>query len=247
MFEDLTQMEKEIETFRNNISASSELVEGISLLISETKKQKESMSASTESLIKKLEASVAQFKKDQDKAVQVLGESNDTMLNALQQNLKSEQQNRIAEIESIQGEIKKCLEVSSADADKHLKALTDTGEALTAALRQGADSFQMAANQNIEQMNSDCQCIISEAKNTMTNLQTDYEKQLLQAESTIKDYQKSAEDKYNEFVERLERTNVDQIFKQVQDLKKSVNIKFALLMSGVLATLALNIYVLLMH
>ena len=43
MFEDVAQMEKEIESFRKNMLASSELVEGIAQLITETKKQKDEM------------------------------------------------------------------------------------------------------------------------------------------------------------------------------------------------------------
>jgi hypothetical protein len=48
MFKDVAEMEREIETFRKNVVASSELVEGISQLTAETMKQKESFSASTE-------------------------------------------------------------------------------------------------------------------------------------------------------------------------------------------------------
>lgn len=305
MFEDVAQMEKEIESFRKNMLASSELVESVAQLITETKKQKDEMSASTKALIKELEACVAQFKADHDGALQSLSRNNEALLRSVQSDMSSEQQRRISEIKLIQGDIKECLEASSADAKKQLAELSSTGKVLTSAFHQDAESvkssnasqmqklasdnaeamdtlhkniaseqeklikelhdiqkaldeclaavhldaenFQKISTQNIEQMDESCQRIISDTKATMDSLQSDFASKLQQIESTIKGYQAAAEDKYTEFVDRLERTNVDQIFKEVQDLKHSVQIKFAILMGGVGAALITNIIVLLTH
>ena len=61
---------------------------------------------------------------------------------------------------------------------------------------------------------------------------TVYLDNLKEAESVIREYQSEAEKKYLQFVQRLETTNVDQIFKEVQDLKKSIQQKFVIQMIG---------------
>ena len=158
MFEDIAQMEKEIETFRKNIAASSELVEGISQLTEATKQREESFSASTDSLIKRIDACILQIKEDHASALQALNNENSSTINTLQKNLLSEQSSRLAELERIKSELE--------------------------------------------------------------NMQASYAEKLTQTELIIKEYQKNAEQQYNDFVHRLETTNVDQIFKEVQELKQ---------------------------
>lgn len=152
MFEDITQMEKEIETFRSNIIASSELVESIANLTEAIKEQEESFTSSSKTIIKKLSDSQKAF------------------------DSKSEEQ-----------------------------------------LKQYAN----LSNRTVE-----------EIKNNLSSLQTAHAEKLHQTEEVIISYQKEAESKYSDFVKKLEETNVDQIYKEVQDLKKSIQTKFMILMAG---------------
>lgn len=152
MFEDITQMEKEIETFRSNIIASSELVESITNLTDAVKQQEESFNSSSKAIIKSLTDSEKEF------------------------DSKSEEQ------------IKQYKDISK---------------------------------QTIEEM-----------KSNLSSLQTSYADKLHQTEEIIISYQKEAESKYSDFVKKLEETNVDQIYKEVQDLKKSIQTKFMILMAG---------------
>ena len=76
MFEDIAQMEKEIEEFRKNIVASSEFIKGISDLTEATKKQKESVDSSSDALVKKLDACIEQFRADHNSALQALETKN---------------------------------------------------------------------------------------------------------------------------------------------------------------------------
>ncbi len=152
MFEDITQMEKEIETFRSNIIASSELVESITNLTDAVKQQEESFNSSSKAIIKSLTDSEKEF------------------------DSKSEEQ------------IKQYKDISK---------------------------------QTIEEM-----------KSNLSSLQTSYADKLHQTEEIIISYQKETESKYSDFVKKLEETNVDQIYKEVQDLKKSIQTKFMILMAG---------------
>lgn len=233
MFEDVAEMEREIETFRKNVVASSELVEGISQLTAETKKQKESFSASADELLKKLDSCIAQFKDDHESALRALNDSNGAAIEELQKNMSAEQQTRIAELERIQTELQKNLADATDQAEVQVKALSTTGDAITSAFHEDAERIQNLSLEQIKRLNTDCDRIISETKSALEAQQKAYVEKLQETESAIQSYQSAAEAKYSEFVRRLETTNVDQIFKEVQDLKKSIQAKFAILMGGI--------------
>ena len=241
MFEDVAEMEREIETFRKNVVASSELIEGISRLTAETKKQKESFSASTAELLKKLDACVEQFKTDYESALHALKDSNNAEIKALQENMSAEHQARIADLEKIEAALQKNLTDATAQSEAQVKALSETSEAITNAFHQDTEKLQSLSLEQIRQLNTDCERIISEMKSSSEEQQSAYIARLQAAEDVIKGYQASAESKYTEFVTRLESTNVDQIFKEVQDLKKSIQTKFMILAGGIGITLIVAI------
>ena len=170
MFEDVAQMEKEIETFRKNIAASSELVEAVSQLTDTTKHQEESFCASADKLLKRMDDCVSQIRNDHEAALHALSSNNDATIASLQKNMSSEQVARLQE-----------LELLKTDLEKMLASYTDG---------------------------------------------------LHKTEQAIHDYQTEAEKTYGDFVHRLESTNVDQIFREVQDLKRALQTKFIILLSG---------------
>jgi hypothetical protein len=179
MFEDIAQMEKEIETFRKNVVASSELVEGIIQLTEATNQQKEAVAKATDSLGSEVESCVAQIKEDHATALRALNDENKSVISALQENLSAEQASRLAELDRLKNELQK--------------------------------------------------------------MQASYVEKLNQTDHAIQEYQRNAEIQYSDFVRRLQTTNVDQIFREVQELKQSMKAKFLLLMGGIGLTLIATI------
>lgn len=208
MFEDVAQMEKEIETFRKNVVASSQLVDGIAELTEATQRHKETYSAATANLLKKVDACVAEIKADHESALRTLTRKNDTAINTLQQNMSTEQQTRIAEMQQIKDALVSCQTEATKKADEQIRQLT-----------------------------SECERLISEMNTTLETQQTAHAEKLQQTEQLIHGYQSEAEKKYNEFVNRLDSTNVDQIFMEVQGLRQSIQTKFLILMGSISVTL----------
>ncbi len=204
MFEDIAQMEKEIETFRKNIAASSELINGIAELTEATKKQKESFKSSSEALVEKLDACIDQFKADHNNALQSLESKNAAVIDELKQTIAANMKDWLLQLETAKTAIEDCKATIAKTSDEQIKNFSD-----------------------------ECGRIISEMQSDLASQQSAYLTKLEETDKVISGYQTEAENKYNSFVQRLEATNVDQIFKEVQELKKSIQTKFIILMAGV--------------
>lgn len=214
MFEDVAQMEKEIETFRKNITDSSKLIESISQLVDITKQQKKALDSVTENLDKKIDSCILQIKKDHDAALQELSSSNESAISKLENNMEAQQsritadfQTRVTELEKIRELMELCCNESVKQSEEKLKQLTTEGERL-----------------------------ISEMRTVIGEQQAAYAEKLGQTEASIREYQTDAVQKYKEFIDFLETTNVDRIFVEVQGLKQSVQTKFMILMGGISIT-----------
>ncbi len=212
MFEDVAQMEKEIETFRNNVVASSELVEGISRLTETTRQQKEAFSVSSNELIKKIDSCVMEIKSDHESALKALSNNNNAAITELQEKAAADLQAKLKSIDQIRSSIEACRVDTTKKADEQLQQLSDESHTIIAELKAELSAQQSAFIENLQH-----------------------------TEQTIKGYQSDAEQKYKDFISRLETTNVDQIFKEVQDLKHSVQTKFFIMTVGVLLTLVATV------
>jgi DNA repair exonuclease SbcCD ATPase subunit len=162
--------------------------------------------------ISKLDTCVAQLRSNHEAALRTLSDSNDATIRALQKNMSAEQNTRIAELEKIQTALERCQAETAKKSDEQIHQLT-----------------------------SECERLISEMKIELATQQTAYTEKMQQTEQVIRGYQSTAEQKYDEFINRLETTNVDQIFKEVQNLKKSIQTKFIILIGGIGALLAVSI------
>lgn len=151
-----------------------------------------------------LGASVSQIKADHEATLKALSERIDTAIADLQKKSAEDLAVRVAEIKGI----------NSAIGEYQAEATKKTDE-------------------QILQLVKECERLIAEMKSEIAAQETAYAEKLQQAEQTIRGYQTEAKKKYNEFVNRLESTNVDQIFKEVQGLKQSLQTKFMILMGGI--------------
>ncbi len=288
MFEDVAQMEKEIETFRKNVVASSELVEGINGLTEATRQHKETYSAATEDLIKKIDACIAEIKTDHEAALRTLSSNNDAALTALQKNMAAEVETRMSELQQIKSALENLQasyaerlqrnettireyesrldnsveqiktdheaalralsdRIDSAMAEQHEKSTKDLAdkmaeiEKIKASIEEYQAQAAKKADEQVQQLVEDCERLITEMKTELASQQSAHVEKLQHTEQTIGGYQTAAEEKYDEFVKHLESTNVDQIFKEVQDLKQSIQLKFMILMGGIGAAIVVSV------
>lgn len=159
MFEDIESMEKEIEIFRQNMMASSGLVDGMKQFVLETAAQKKEIQEASEKII---------------------------------------------------DELQKC----------------------TVAVK----NYQENAEAGIKVMMSDFHgkydSLAEETKTKIKDITIEYENKLIDAEKSLEENLLKTEKSYQEFEKKIEKAKVEHLFDEVQSIKKSLNTKFTVLMSG---------------
>ena len=212
MFDDVTKMEEEIKTFRKNIVASSELVESIIGLTEATRLQQEAITASSNEIKKEIDSCTRQIKADNDSALHTFSTENSASMLELQEKTTADLQEKLAKIELLRNSIETCWDGTTKKTDEQLRQLSETSSRL-----------------------------VSEMRDEQTTQQSAFAEKLQHTERALSEYQSRLEQKYDEFIQRLEKTNADQIFKEVQELKKSVQTKFIILLGVVGITLIMAV------
>jgi len=219
MFESVEQLEKEVDAFHKNILASTELVKGIEEIIATTKAQKDEYAAASSALLLKLDSDAKKLNKSNEEALAKLNKENSSVIEAFKTN-SDDLLNRIAEVPD---------------------SIEKKNETLLNSIKQCTEDLKSSSNKVIAQLKTDNANIIDEAVKSINAEQKAYLEKLEATDKSIQKCEAELSSKYNEFLIKLQSTNIDQIFKTCQDLKKSVNTKLTLLSVGIGISIALMI------
>lgn len=193
MFENIEQLEKEIQAFRQNILASSELVKSMEEISAVVRKQQSDYAESSSALLDKMEQQRTE-----------LAERTATLLDQIEKLSKS-----------VPEEVEKKAEVLI----EQLKDVTATYEKTMSGI---VEQFEKENNDNT-----------AEALRKYGELNGLHIEQLKKAEEQISAMISDLNEKYNLFLTRLESTNIDSLFSEIQKMKKSMEAKMYLILGGV--------------
>ena len=219
MLESIEQLEKEIETFHQNVAASNELYKLISTLIEKIKKQKEEFSHSSTDLLEKISTSTITIQEHNKQSI-------DELIRTIHSQTSdfSVQSNRVIE---------------------QLKEVPNTTEKKNEALRDNITSslseLERLINSIPDQVKSANSIVMGEELAKFKAEQDRYLSELGKVEETVTAYKTELEMKHSAFLSKLESTNIDQIYKLAQETKDSMNKRFTFLFAGLSVTIVLMI------
>ena len=267
MFEDLEALEKEVQSFRDNMLASEQLVKGITEIAAQAKEQSKAFSAASKNLEQQIAAQSQQlekgFKEETDAAVAQIIEKNETFLTGASESIvKAEQEagKRIAHeselIEKLASEtnahqkavesstklFRETVDSQTAAAQEERKALQESYDAQTKALEDRMQEITASAVQELQQSNEKN---ISDLKESFHQAQQAYEEQTRAAQAKMEQVHTSLNEKYQSVLNRLEAANLEQTLAECRRIRKSLNVKFAVLLIGLGGILATIIWMLL--
>lgn len=230
MMPTIENLEKEIEQFHINISNSNKLIETLLQVISATKNNTTEFSASTEKLKSELDKLSPELKTVFEQAILEL-------IN----NVKIENHNSQAKITTILDEFANKEKEHVATIEKTVVALQEKWSLLPTEVQK---SLEESTRLLLDEIKSDREKYITEMKNYLTSsnesILKSQDKYSQTLSTTTQDfitmtntYMTQMENKYSSFIEKLESTNVDQIFKYSQEMNKSLGMKLNIAIGGV--------------
>jgi hypothetical protein len=211
MLETIEQLEKEIETFQQNVTASNELYKLISTLIEHIKKQKEEFSHSSTDLLEKISISTI-----------TIQENNKQSIDELIRAIHSQTSDFYVQSKHV---IEQLREVPAITEQKN-EVLRDH---VTSSIRE----LESLINCIPDQVKSANSIVMGEELDKFKAEQDRYLSELGKVEETVSAYKVELEMKHSEFLNKLESTNIDQIYKLTQDTKDSMNKRFTFLFAGI--------------
>lgn len=219
MLETIEQLEKEIETFHQNVAASNELNQLISTLIEQIKKQKEEFSHSSTDLLKRISTSTI-----------TIQEHNKQSIDELIRTIHSQTSD---------------ISVQSNHVIEQLKEVPATTEQKNEVLRDHVTSsvreLERLINSIPDQVKSANSIVMGEELAKFKAEQDRYLSELGKVEETVSAYKTELEMKHAAFISKLESTNIDQIYKLTQETKDSMNKRFTFLFAGLSVIIVLMI------
>lgn len=222
----IEELEKDIERFQNNIAASSEMVELLQHMLEQLKAQNESFNSQSGALIARLD-SVPKTINDANTAsnVRIQSSVSTELENALRK-MAAEQEKYSFLVEQSQRQIQTASD-QSAGREKIFKDSADTlvakVEMVPEQIKRDNATSQMTLQTSID--------TILERRNALfSQEQGRYISTVESATAEVKRSEQLITDKYRDFLQTLERTNIADIYDQVQQLKSDFSKKITLLM-----------------
>ena len=238
MFEDISKMEEEVKVFRQNVLASSQLVEGISSLVEETQKQQALMkevSTDYQNSIQSIaDKTIEKIEKLETETIEKL--SNDSA--KLQMEIADRDAKAVDELktrvsESISEAISQISATNKAYVDEMSKTETSIKTIQEEIARRDAEV--------ISEMKAKVNENLSEAVNQIEKANKAYVDEMTNTDASIKAMQSELTEKYKQFSSRMDSVKIDEMQKTCAELKKKMEIKSTLTIVGVIVVIVLEI------
>lgn len=246
MFDDIQALEQEIEGFRNNILASQDLVTSIEKMIKVMKTQNDEYSRTYKDVLEELKRCVQLQKVESESQLNELKKQNETTINNAVEKLNSVQKEHIVKINEVESAInlnvEKMLKEMKTQSEDYSKSYND----VLLELKNYVQLQKVESEAQLNELKKQNEIIINNAVEKIASSQREYLANIDEVKFILKKNEDQLVLKYQQFTTKLESTNIDQIYSSVQDLKKSINFKFNLLISGVGVSILLTIVSLLL-
>ena len=223
MFDNIAQLENEVAEFQKNIVASSQLVGTVAATCEAVRSQQQSLEKGASEIRAGMESQTAELKEAIQGTLDDLRATSKKSVEALGKKNKDALTDAIERISDVQEG------VESANA-----ALRDS---ITAATEKACSDFNAASTQMLEQTTKK----LEEYLTQMGKLTDSCVEQSKKTSADLIQGQADLQAKYEDFLGILQETNISEMFSEVKKLKKSLDIKIALLGVGVGGTLVFSI------
>ena len=234
MFEDIEKMEQEIKDFRQNILASSQLVDGMSSIVKESQAQQALMrqvSTEYQSAIKSITEGTIQ-------KIESLEASSITEMKAM---IEACMTDAIQQISVANKAYIDELDNSNASVKLVHAELSKSQIAMQTVFEQTINRIEGLETENTKQIKSIVETALSEAEKRIYEANKPYIDELAKTDASMKALQTDLTEKYSQFSTQIENARTDELIKTCSDMRKSLELKTTLTIIGVIVVIVLEI------
>lgn len=222
----IEELNKDIEKFQKNIAASNELYELLDQLIKGVNLQNEQLGKRADAVIRQLNNLPVEIKDSNSQSNSDICQGVQRISDSTVASLSEAQQNYIKSIAQLHDEVKQYV----SDVEQTTKVIQELPEGIK------KDQHQLNATQQEE-----IEGLLTKAEDNIDEEQKKYISELRKTGNTIDSCQKELKDKYDDFLQTLENTNIAHIHEQNIQLQKTLNQRTTLLTVISLIAVAVSI------
>lgn len=274
MFENIEQLEREVQEFRKNILASSELVASFERMITQIKEQtrafeaasgnlQESVKTHTEDLQKQIEVCLqkqADLIAEQSRNVEVaskvmtdaIGQQTAAVAAQSKSNMETFERSSKALSEQIdrmsvsaEQRMERCFESQAQRMVTQSEGFAQATKGLEAVIGQKTEEFSVrvdsALEAQIEKLTATNKEQIRIALETMEKTNREFAAKCDEVSKSFVAIQENLNARYEQVLTKLEAANVSETVRLSKSIIKSINVKFGILLTGVVASIVLAV------
>lgn len=204
MFDDIQELENEIQSFKKNILASENLILGFERVTEAIKKQGDECCNSYNDVIDKLREYSENLKLEQEKAISETHEN-----------------------------IKAIMDCSVSSIAKSEKAYENICQKMIESITASSAEQQQAIVTQVDELNRRGEVAIANAVTEIENTQQKYMARIDEMEKALNEGKTTLLSKYEQFINKLDSTNVDQIYQECKNIKKTLTVKLTAAYIGI--------------
>ena len=253
MFDNIAELEKEVQEFEKNILASTQLVKSIDQLAKAADVQVRSFSKDSETFLRKIEQQNADAKDELHSDMETLLSDS---TRKTQEEVKYAIGSAVDKIQQTRDEyaelIRKTEAMLKAHENELLSSMQSAEEKLIQIQRQYIEQFdktEKALNEHeetvaktilddTEKCLADCNRALQNSIDILNTAQQQYVAKLAETSASLATREDVICSKMDSILERLDKLDFEDIRSRCDGIRKSINIKFTIAMIGTMGTLA---------
>ena len=150
----------------------------------------------------------------------------------LEREVREFQENILASKELVRN-LEQLVVAAKAQQEQLVKSTDDLLRSIPTSVEGKNSALRAEIQQAADRMQADSNAAVNKAISEVQRAHQQHIEQLTSVETQMKKVETDLIVKYTDFVAKLEASNMDKIFTMCEDIKKTVNSKFAILLAGV--------------
>ena len=221
----IEELEREIDLFKQNIVSSNEMVDLLQNILNQIKAQNQLFDTQSNEFMSKMESIPEILEKANTDSNNIIQKDISKEIKKAVDSFSARQKIYIDTLEQVESQIKQFIEQSGIQ----VKSFKSDAESLTERVEKIPAKIEERNDANSKKINSDIHAEFADVLEKFKSQQDKYIESIHETTESINSCESELKNKYQEYLDTLEKTNVSAIYDISQQLKKQFSVKMTIL------------------